>query len=505
MTGDGYYWDDRNPMLGPRLTESIVNGSLPISRLDDMVTRIVATWYHFGQDKGYPEINFSSHSKSDYGPLYPGSNNPEPSGHVNYHVNVMGNHPQLSRKIAADATALLKNDKDTLPLKKPMKIGIYGEDAALMNPGGANGCFDRGCNKGTLAVGWGSGSTDFEYLVDPLSAITKKAESYGGKVSSILFNNATAQMAEDAKKQDICIAFINADSGEGYITWEDVAGDRPNLNTQKQGDEVVMAVAANCANTVVVVHTVGPIILEKWIDNPNVRSVVWAHLPGIESGNALVDVLFGDVNPSGKLPYTIGKSLADYGPEAAIIYGHSQNSSPQQDFTNGVFVDYRYFDKNNITPRYEFGFGMSYTTFKFGQLVTRTRAPISALPDKRPAPEAQPPVYHSTIPKADEVLFPPGFTKINRMIYPWLTAANVTKGPYPYPDGFTTKQPLSEAGGAEGGNPSLWEILATVSTTVTNTGKVAGAEVAQLYLAMPQVGSISTYLGLHWKDSVDIS
>ena len=78
--------------------------------------------------------------------------------------------------------------------------------------------------------------------------------------------------------------------------------------------------ASNCSNTIVVVHSVGAVLMESWINHKNVTAVIMAHLPGQESGNALVDVLFGDVNPSGKLPYTIAKSEADY--PARVLYNN---------------------------------------------------------------------------------------------------------------------------------------------------------------------------------------
>jgi hypothetical protein len=84
------------------------------------------------------------------------------------------------------------------------------------------------------------------------------------------------------------------------------------LTAWNNGDALVLAVAANNSNTIVVVNSVGPLILEPWIDHPNVTAVVWAGLGGTETGNALVDVLYGDVSPSGRLPYTIAKSPDDY-------------------------------------------------------------------------------------------------------------------------------------------------------------------------------------------------
>jgi beta-glucosidase len=95
------------------------------------------------------------------------------------------------------------------------------------------------------------------------------------------------------------------------------ASHRNNLTAWNNGDALVGAVAANNSNTIVVVHSVGPLILEPWVDHPNVTAVVWAGLGGTETGNALVDVLYGDVNPSGRLPYTIAKSPSDYSAQLA--------------------------------------------------------------------------------------------------------------------------------------------------------------------------------------------
>jgi hypothetical protein len=93
---------------------------------------------------------------------------------------------------------------------------------------------------------------------------------------------------------------------------------RNNLTAWLNGDALVQAVASQNNNTVVVVNSVGPLILEPWIDHPNVTAVVWAGLEGAETGNALVDVIYGAVNPSGRLPYTIAKSPQDYPAQLAL-------------------------------------------------------------------------------------------------------------------------------------------------------------------------------------------
>ena len=100
-------------------------------------------------------------------------------------------------------------------------------------------------------------------------------------------------------------------------------------------------------------NSVGPMDLEKWISNANVTAVLWAGVPGQESGNALVDVLYGTVNPSGRLPYTIAKQLSDY---AAHNVTGGQNDAIPITYSEKLLIDYRHFDSAAITPRYEFGF-----------------------------------------------------------------------------------------------------------------------------------------------------
>ena len=98
---------------------------------------------------------------------------------------------------------------------------------------------------------------------------------------------------------------------------------RNNLTAWLNGDALVQAVASQNNNTIVVINSVGPLILEPWIEHPNVTAVVWGGLGGTETGNALVDVIYGSANPSGRLPYTIAKSLKDY-PAQLILGGDGE-------------------------------------------------------------------------------------------------------------------------------------------------------------------------------------
>lgn len=94
-----------------------------------------------------------------------------------------------------------------------------------------------------------------------------------------------------------------------------------------------------------------------WIHHPHIKAIVWPGLPGQESGNSLADVLFGDVNPSARLPYTIAQKEADYGAKVSqdLIFSYSE----------GLDIGYRWFDRHDIQPLYEFGYGLSYTEFEY--------------------------------------------------------------------------------------------------------------------------------------------
>lgn len=165
------------------------------------------------------------------------------------------------------------------------------------------------------------------------------------------------------------------------------------------------------------------------IDHPNVTAVLFAGLPGQESGNSLVDVLYGAVNPAGHLLHTIAKNESDYG--NVLNSSVSFDPFPQSDFTEGVYIDYKHFDRYNITPRFEFGYGLSYTNFTYSSLSISAAFNVSN-------------------------------TTVSRATYPDPSISII-----------------------QGGHPELWDVLFTVSASISNVGPVAGAEVAQLYLGIP--------------------
>ncbi|OJZ81077.1 glycoside hydrolase family 3 protein [Aspergillus luchuensis CBS 106.47] len=388
-------------LWGSNLTTAISNGTMEASRLDDMATRIIATWYQLNQDTDFPT---------------PGVGMPATA--QSEHQAVVGTSPDEKSTLlesAIEGHVLVKNTKNALPLQTPKLVSVFGYDAKVIDSFdlastvlGDNALFQNY----TLWVGGGSGSNSPAYVIAPLNAIQQQAYEDG---TSVLWD-VSAQDPEVDPTSEACLVFINSYATEGY--------DRSAL-TDDYSDTLVTNVASKCNNTIVVVHNAGIRLVYNWIDHENVTAVVLAHLPGQDTGHALVDILYGRANPSGKLPYTIAKQASDYGSllhpsEPQTPYG----LFPQSDFSEGVYIDYRAFDKDNITPQFEFGFGLSYTTFDYSGL---------------------------SIEKTNE----------------------------------TTSEYPPSAAIQEGGNPRLWDELLTVTAEVQNSGSIDGAEVAQLYVGIP--------------------
>lgn len=407
---------------GSKLIDAVNNGSVPMSRLDEMVARIMSTYYKQGQDQSdYPKLNMNSF----------GQGTPEQQAALNAHLNVQAEHHKLIREIGAASTILLKNLNNTLPLKSPKQLNsvvVIGSDAGD-NPKGPNSCVDRGCNNGTLAAAWGSGTANFPYLIAPATAIQNYLMQYNPSITyqSIFDNYAYDEIGNASVRADVAIVHVSSDSGESYITVDGNSGDRNNLSLWYDGDDLILNTAKACNNVVVVIHSVGAVDMEAWIEHPNVTAVLLAGLPGQETGNSEVDVLWGAVNPSARLPYTIAKKRSDF--PADVLYD-SKDPVPQITYSEKLNIDYRHFDSNDIQPRFEYGFGLSYTTFKYASLS------ISHL-------------------KAS------------------------SRGP-------RSRQQHVQALRSITNESNQYDVIMKVDFQLTNSGPIAGHEVAQLYLGFPQ-------------------
>ncbi|KAI7874859.1 hypothetical protein K492DRAFT_137251 [Lichtheimia hyalospora FSU 10163] len=335
VMGDGYSW------WGPNLTKYVNDGDVPEDRVTDMATRVTAAWYKMRQDKDFPDTSIRAFDRDSA---------PE--------VLVEGDeHAKDVREMGAAAAVLLSND-GILPLSNDLKkIAIVGSDAGPI-PMGLNNCSDQACGAGTLAMGWGSGTADFPYLITPYDGIKSRA---GDDVDIVhTYDDWDLDKAKDISKDaDVAIVFSNAASGEEYLEVDGNVGDRKNLTLWHNGDNLIQAVADANENTVVVIHAVGAVLM-PWINHPNIKAVVYPGLPGQESGNSLADVLFGDVNPSARLPFTIAEKEEDY----PAHIGHDFDV----EYTEKLQVGYKHFDANDIEPLFAFGHGLSYTKFEYSQL-----------------------------------------------------------------------------------------------------------------------------------------
>ena len=401
--------------FGGNITSSISNGTLDVSRLDDMIIRIMTPYYFLGQDENYPPVDPATADLNTF--------SPRSTWFEQFVLNgtrsrdVRADHNVVIRKLGAASTVLLKNIKNTLPLNTPRSIAVFGNDASEDTQGYYN---QDDFEYGTLSVGGGSGTGRLTFLVTPLEAIKAKAKSDGALVQQFLNNTliATSDISSllIPTPPEVCLVFLK--------TWAEEGADRLSLDTDWDGNAVVENVASYCNNTVVITHSSGINNL-PWADHPNVSAILAAHYPGEESGNAIVDILYGTVNPSAKLPYTIALETDDYNALPITAVNSTDPYAWQAYFDEKLEIDYRYFDAQNMSVRYEFGFGLSYTTFELSNMT------ITA-------------VGSGTV-----------------------TAVSKSQETVP------------------GGNPALWEALYTVSVDLKNTGSVNGATVPQLYISMP--------------------
>jgi beta-glucosidase len=293
---------------------AVQHGQLSEARLDTLIEERLATEIRFG--------------------LF---DHPRPMGPIDAAAG-----GKVARAVSEQGTVLLKNSGGQLPLDAGSlhSIAVIGPDAQGAPPNGG-----------------GSSHVNALYAVDPVQGIKQRV---GPKVSVTSSDGTDLQRAaQQAAAADVAIVVVGEHEGEG--------SDRTTLSLPDKQDALVDAVAAANPHTVVVVDSGAPVLM-PWVDR--VPAIVEAWYPGEEDGNALASVLFGDVNPSGKLPITFPRSAAD-------TPVHTPKQSPGVDgtvtYSEGLEVGYRWYDAQKITPLFPFGYGLSYTTFAFSHLSVSPR------------------------------------------------------------------------------------------------------------------------------------
>ncbi|UCS91662.1 glycoside hydrolase family 3 C-terminal domain-containing protein [Echinicola marina] len=257
-------------------------------------------------------------------------------------------HAMTARKIAEEGIVLLKNKNQVLPIKSEVKsIAVIGENAVKK-----------------LTVGGGSSNLKVKTEISPLEGLQNK---FGGnmkisfsagysskKESAVLYDEAI----ENASKSDLVIFVggLNKDKGQ-----DSESRDRKEYGLPYDQDKLIVDLAKVNKNIVVILLS-GNATAMPWASE--VSTIVQAWYGGSEAGNALANILAGDINPSGKLPFTINHSLDDY---SAHALGSFPGDSENVEYKEDIFVGYRWNDLKLMEPLFPFGHGLSYTSFSYGK------------------------------------------------------------------------------------------------------------------------------------------
>jgi beta-glucosidase len=317
---------DKEPYFGAPLKAAIARGQVSRARLDEMASRILRSMFVHG--------------------LF---DHPVTEAPMDLAPAMLAKHSDVTRTDAEDATVLLKNDRAILPLSPAIRsIVVIGghADKGVLAGGGSSLVYPVGGNAvpGIGPSGW-PGPVMY-YPSSPMAAIQHQAPN--AKVTFV-DGSDTAAAAAAAKSADVALVFATQWAGESF----DVS-----LTLKDGQDALVSAVAAANPRTVVVLETGGP-VFTPWADK--VAGILEAWYPGTAGGDAIANVLFGKVNPSGHLPATFPRSL-DQLPKP------SEPNAGDTRYPEGATVGYKWFDAKGDAPQFAFGHGLSYTSFAYSGL-----------------------------------------------------------------------------------------------------------------------------------------
>lgn len=274
-------------------------------------------------------------------------------------------HAALSKKAASEGMVLLKNRQSVLPIK-PGKVALFGPGAEKPIKGGTgsgdvNQRYVISVTEGLKNAGFSITSQSF--LDRWLEAFKKGEEEFGeGDIMSGSYVHPDEQITDEEMKEaskgtDTAIYILSRRSGEGSDR-KDKAGDYELSETEEKN---LTAIGKEFGKVVVVLNVGGIIDTQFMHEIKGLDSLLVMSNAGMESGNALADVLTGKVTPSGKLTDTWAKDYSDYA--SAGTFGADDGDTLEEVYEDGIYVGYRYFDSFDIDPEYEFGYGDSYTDF----------------------------------------------------------------------------------------------------------------------------------------------
>src|SRR5579884_325871 len=289
------------------LTHAMASGAVPRRVLEIMVRRILTQMFRF-------------HLIGARRPGRPGDSVTTPA------------HRALALKVAQASTVLLKNTRGVLPLdtRSVRSIAVIGADAGT----------------GAYTSGGGSANVLASHVVTPYQGIRARA----GRRVQVTYNSGSNPSSAVAAARSASVAVVFADLPEGEHQ------DLPDIALPPAENTLISDVAAANRRTIVVLNT-GSAVTMPWLHS--VASVLEAWYPGQEDGRAIASVLFGDVDPAGKLPVTFPASLS----QTPAFSPDRWPGAGQQNFSEGIFVGYRYYQAHHEKPLFPFGYGLSYTRF----------------------------------------------------------------------------------------------------------------------------------------------
>ena len=319
------------------LQRAVETGQVPMSRLNQMVLDILTPMFRLG---------LFSHPPPE-GPKLRTRNVSTPTD------------IRTALTLAEDGTVLLKNTGNVLPLAKNAKsIAVIGRPASRA---GAEGVYGGGGSSHVPAFG-------LARVVAPLSAIRQMATT---RDDTVVYNDGSDIASAVAAAKSSSVAVVFADDAEGETQ------DEPNLNlragactfvcaySNEDQDALIASVARANPHTIVVLDSGGPVLM-PWISQ--VKGIVEAWYPGQQDGNAIASILFGSVDPSGKLPETFPASESQL-PTNTVAQFPGVND--QEAYSEGLLIGYRWYDAKHIAPLFPFGYGLSYTKFSLSDLSVR--------------------------------------------------------------------------------------------------------------------------------------
>jgi beta-glucosidase len=332
---------------GAALKKAVEAGQVPMSEVDDHVHRIVRSMFATGVIDDPPQKSV---------------------------VDVMAGF-ETAQRIAEQSIVLLKNEKQQLPLdaSRLKSIAVIGghADVGMLSGGGSAQVDPPGGNAimppGQGATRWG---VPVWFPTSPLKAIRVKAPGAQVEFDAGTDHNSAAALA---KSTDVAIVFVSR--------WEIEGRDSDNMSLPDNQDDLVAKVAAANPNTVVVLETGNPVAM-PWVDSVN--AIVEAWFSGSSGHRALANILFGDVNPSAKLPITFPRSETDL-PHLSIVKPPPFNEPPsgdadgwrkrllglpafQTNYDEGLKVGYKWYDAEKKPVLFAFGHGLSYTSYAYSNL-----------------------------------------------------------------------------------------------------------------------------------------